>query len=106
MFIILTTVMVLQECKYVKTPNCVLFVQLDICQLYFNKAVLGLPWWLQGKESACQRKDVGSIPGSGRSPGGGKSNPLQYSCLENSMDGLHPVHEVVTEQLTHTPQHC
>ena len=31
--------------------------------------------------------DGGSIPGSGRSPGEGKSNPLQYSCLENSMDG-------------------
>ena len=31
--------------------------------------------------------DVGSIPGLGRSPGGGNGNPLQYSCLENSMDG-------------------
>ena len=30
--------------------------------------------------------DVGSIPGSGRPPGGGNDNPLQYSCLENSMD--------------------
>ena len=30
--------------------------------------------------------DVGSIPGSGRYPGGGDGNPLQYSCLENSMD--------------------
>ena len=30
--------------------------------------------------------DTGSIPGSGRSPGGGPGNPLQYSCLENSMD--------------------
>ena len=30
--------------------------------------------------------DVGSIPGSGRSPGGGNGNPLHYSCLENSMD--------------------
>ena len=30
--------------------------------------------------------DTGSIPGSGRSPGGGHGNPLQYSCLENSMD--------------------
>ena len=30
--------------------------------------------------------DVGSIPGSGRSPAGGNDNPLQYSCLENSMD--------------------
>ena len=32
------------------------------------------------------RGDAGSIPGSGRSPGGGNGNPLQYSCLENSMD--------------------
>ena len=40
-------------------------------------------------------RDVGSIPGSGRSPGGGHSDPLQYSCLENPMDrgalvGYHP----------------
>ena len=45
-----------------------------------------LPWWLHGKESACHAGDVGSIPGSGRSPGGGHNNPLQYSCLENPMD--------------------
>ena len=36
-----------------------------------------------GKESACSKGDLGSIPGSGRSPGGGHGNPLQYSCLEN-----------------------
>ena len=43
----------------------------------------------QGKESACNAGDtgdVGSIPESGRSPGEGNGNPLQYSCLENSMD--------------------
>ena len=40
------------------------------------------------KESACNAgEDLGSIPRSGRSPGGGNGNPLQYSCLENSMDG-------------------
>ena len=39
-----------------------------------------------GKESACNAGDPGSIPGWGRSPGGEKGNPLQYSCLENSMD--------------------
>ena len=38
------------------------------------------------KESACNAGDLGSIPGSGRSPGEGNGNPLQYSCLENSMD--------------------
>ena len=47
----------------------------------------GLPWWLSGKESACSAGDLGSIPGLGRSSGGGHGNPLQYSCLENSMDG-------------------
>ena len=38
------------------------------------------------KESVCSAGDAGSIPGSGRSPGRGHGNPLQYSCLENSMD--------------------
>ena len=39
-----------------------------------------------GKESTCNVGDSGLIPGSGRSPGGGYGNPLQYYCLENSMD--------------------
>ena len=39
-----------------------------------------------GKESVCNTGDLGSIPGLGRSPGGGKGYPLQYSGLENSMD--------------------
>ena len=45
--------------------------------------------WLGGKESACNAGatgNTGSIPGSGRSPGEGHGNPLQYSCLENPMD--------------------
>ena len=37
--------------------------------------------------SACNEGDLGSIPGSGRSPGEGNGNPLQYSCLENPRDG-------------------
>ena len=40
-----------------------------------------------GKASACNAGDLGSIPGSGRSPGERHGNPLQYSCLENPMDG-------------------
>ena len=40
-----------------------------------------------GKASVCNAGDPGSIPGLGRSPGEGNGNPLQYSCLENSMDG-------------------
>ena len=48
---------------------------------------LGFPGGSDGKESAYNAGDVGSIPGSGRSPGEGNSNPLQYSRLENPMDG-------------------
>ena len=44
------------------------------------------PYGGSGKESACNVGDLGSIPGSGRSPGGGNGNPLQYSCQENPMD--------------------
>ena len=47
----------------------------------------GLPYSSDGKESACNAGDPGFILGSGRSPGEGNGNPLQYSCLENSMDG-------------------
>ena len=47
---------------------------------------MGLPRWLSGKEPACQTGDSGSIPGSGRIPGEGNGNPLQYSCPENPMD--------------------
>ena len=46
----------------------------------------GLPQGLSGEEATCRTGDVGLIPGSGRSPGGGPGNPLQYSCLENPMD--------------------
>ena len=46
----------------------------------------GFPGGSDGNESAYNVGDLGSIPGAGRSPGKGNSNPLQYSCLENSMD--------------------
>ena len=49
--------------------------------------VLGFPGGSEVKESASNAEDPGSIPGSGRSPGEGNGNPLQYSCLENPMDG-------------------
>ena len=45
-----------------------------------------LPWWLSGKESACNAGHVGSILGLGRSPDKGNGKPLQYSLLENPMD--------------------
>ena len=46
----------------------------------------GFPWWLSSKESGCDTGGVSSIPEWVQSPGGGHGNPLQYSCLENSMD--------------------
>ena len=69
---------------------------------------MGLPLWLNGKESACQAEDMGSIPGLGRSPGEENGNSLQYSCLGNPMDKeawqftVHRVtkvgHDLVTER--------
>ena len=50
---------------------------------------MGFPKWLSGKESTCNAGatgDADSIPGLGRSPGGGHGNPLQYFCLKNPMD--------------------
>ena len=47
---------------------------------------LGFPGGSDGKESSCNAGDLGLIPGLGRSPGIGHGNPLQYSCLESSMD--------------------
>ena len=68
---------------------------------------MGFPGASDGKESACNAGDPGSIPGWRRSPGEGHGNPLQYSCLENSMDRetwQATVHGVVewnmTERLT------
>ena len=46
----------------------------------------GFPGGSEVKASACNVGDLGSVPGSGRAPGEGNGNPLQYSCLENSMD--------------------
>ena len=51
-----------------------------------NIAISGFPGGSGGKESACNAGDWDLIPGLGRSPGEGNGNPLQYFCLENSMD--------------------
>ena len=44
---------------------------------------MGFPGGSDGKKSACNAGDLGSVPGLGRFPGGGNGNPLQYSCLES-----------------------
>jgi len=57
--------------------------------------ILGLPRWLNGKECTCQAGVMGLISQSGRFPGEGNGNPLQYSCLGNPMDrGRATVHGV------------
>ena len=60
----------------------ILWLNFDIWVMMFP----GSPDSSACKESACNVGDLGSIPGSGRSPGEGNGNPLHYSCLENSMD--------------------
>ena len=74
----------------------------------------GFPGGSTGKESSWNvgdARNVASIPGSGRSPGGGNSNPLQYSCLENSMDrgawraAVHGVAKSHTQLSTHACMH-
>ena len=58
-------------------------------------------WWLDGRECACNPRDSRSMFGLERYPGEGKGNTLQYSCLENSMDGgawRATVHEVTNSQ--------
>ena len=54
---------------------------------YKIKNLKGFPGGSDNKESTCNAGDLGLIPGWGRSPGKGNGNPLQYSCVENPMDG-------------------
>ena len=69
---------------------------------------LGLPGGSDGKESACNAGDQGLVPGLGRSLGEGNGNPIQYSCLENSMDRetwgatVHEIAKSRTQLSTHT----
>ena len=66
----------------------------------------GFPWWLSGKESACNAGDtgdVGLIPGLGRPLGGGNDSPLLYSRLEKSMGRLQSMgHKSWARLSTHT----
>ena len=55
-------------------------------QLQSGSHLKGFPGGPDGKESACNVGDPGFTPGSGKSPGEGSGNPLQYPCLENPMD--------------------
>ena len=65
-------------------PTIRIFYQVRVMLKY--KCSPDFPGGSDGKESVCSAGNPGSSPGSGRSPGKGNGNPLQYSCLENSMD--------------------
>ena len=77
-----------------KKKKCLLPFSLSLeasvldCRLPFNfHFMMEFPGGSEVKASACNTGDLGSIPGSGRSPREGNGNPFQYSCLENPMDG-------------------
>ena len=68
----------------------------------FTRISLGFPRWLGGKGSTCLAGDLGLIPGSERSPGGGRGDPLQYSCLGNPMDrGLGGLQSIELQRVRH-----
>ena len=62
-------------------------IKLQFCNLFPAIDCMGFAGGSEGKVSACNVGELGSIPESGRSPGEGNGNPLQYSCLENPLDG-------------------
>ena len=89
----------------------------DRALLLSSKYLMSTYWTLgffggpEGKESACNSGDLGLVPGLGRSSGEGNGNPLQYSCLENSVNrGAWQaiVHGVAKSQtwLSHSHTHC
>ena len=83
-YIVLITVTFQNSLKSESMIPLILFSFLNIVLVI---QVWGFPGGSDGKASAHNAGDQGSFPGSGRSPGEGNGNPLQYSCLENPMDG-------------------
>ena len=85
------------------------FFVCDFCDFYYFRM---FPSGSVGKESTCNAGNLGSIPGLGRSPGGGHGNPLQHSCLENphrqrSLVGYSPwglKESDITEAIQHIAQ--
>ena len=86
------------------TCSCVEFCLFVFVFSNFSELILLIfPDGSDGKESACNAGDLGSIPRSGRSPGEGNGYPLQYSCLQNSMDrGTMGSQRVRHDGATHT----
>ena len=79
MFFKFITVVDVQLCGYTKG--------IEYLNRWYLNDTMGFAGGSEVKASACNAGDLSSIPGLGRSPGEGNGNPLQYSCLENPMDG-------------------
>ena len=78
------------QLKWLSSSSSV-YMSVSVCQsvpafFCYLVSIHYFPGGSEGKKSACSTGDLGSIPGSGRSPGEGNGNPLQHTCLENSMD--------------------
>ena len=74
------------QAKFASTsPPCK--ISSILVYLEYTFLCMGFPGGSEGKASACNVGDPGSVPGSGRSPGEGNGNLLQYACLENPTDG-------------------
>ena len=92
------------RCSYLPPVPPRTEIRLSLCHS------LGFPCSSVGKDSDCSTEDPGSIPVSGRSPGEGNGNPLQYSCLENPMDRgawqatVHGIPRVGQDLATKPPQ--
>ena len=71
---------------YVINSHKIIMISMYIDIIIILCEYMGFPGGSAGKESACNAEDLGSIPGSGRSPGEGEGYPLQYSDLENSIN--------------------
>ena len=75
--------MLLKSLKIILNGKTIIYLPVSLWHIFPGGANSS-----DSKESACSAGDPGSIPGSGRSPGEGNGNPLQYSCLENSMERI------------------
>ena len=104
----------MQECRFDEFLEIALLVKrLCMYNFIYTYILYGLPWWLSGKESACNAEDVGSIPGLGRSPAEEHGNTFQYFCLGTPMNRgawraiVHGVtrvrHDLVTKSLPPPP---
>ena len=77
----------LQSPNHQKIRNFPCHLLVRVRKIFLLLGMLWFPGGSEVKESACNSGDLGSIPGWGRSPGEGNGKPLQYSCMENPMDG-------------------